>query len=83
MSVKCLVFYKVLSNQYQMDSASIFVLAAQNMPHMKVFKITLAELASAASVEGGMQMGNSAIGCVCVLDNDNLSPSCRVHTHFS
>ena len=32
-SVKCDVFDKVLSNQYQMDSASIFVIAAQNMPH--------------------------------------------------
>ena len=30
--VKCDVFDKVLSNQYQMDSASIFVIAAQNMP---------------------------------------------------
>ena len=43
-SVKCHMFDKVLSNQYQMDSASIFVIAAQNMPHIKVFKMKSAEI---------------------------------------
>ena len=45
-SVKCDVFDKVLSNQYQMDSAIIklFVIAAQNMPHIKVFKMKSAEI---------------------------------------
>ena len=37
-SVKSDMFDKVLGNQYQMVSASIFVPAAQNMPHIKVFK---------------------------------------------
>ena len=41
-SVKCDVFDKVLSNQYKMDSASIFVIAAQNMPHIMVFKVVVA-----------------------------------------
>ena len=36
-SVKCDVFDKVLSNQYQMDSGSIFVIATQNMPHISMF----------------------------------------------
>ena len=40
-SAECGVFDKVLSNQYQMFSASIFVPAAQNMLHIKVFKMTL------------------------------------------
>ena len=39
--VKCDLFDKVLSNQYQMDSASIFVFAAQNMPHTKVFNFDI------------------------------------------
>ena len=43
-STECGVFDKVLSNQYQMVSASIFVPAAQNMPHIKVSKITSAEI---------------------------------------
>ena len=44
--MKCDVFDKVLSNQYQMVSASIykFVTAAQNMAHIKVFKMTSAEI---------------------------------------
>ena len=42
--MKCDVFDKVLSNQYQMVSASIFVPAAQNMPHIKVYKMTSAEI---------------------------------------
>ena len=43
-SVKCDVFDKVLNNQYLMDSASIFVIAAQNMPNIKVFKMKSAEI---------------------------------------
>ena len=42
--MKCDVFDRVLIDQYQMVSASIFVLAPQNIPHIKVFKMTSAEI---------------------------------------
>ena len=43
-SVKCDVFDKVLNNQYLMDSASIFVIAAQHMPLIKVFKMKSSDI---------------------------------------
>ena len=75
-SVKCDVFDKVLSNQYQMDFASIFVIAAQNMPHIKVFKMKSAEINKCD------KMGSTKSSVVCrirysyYLDGMNAPSQC-------